>query len=104
MKGVQCYERFRGITLINHAFIYFSKFFMAISWSDAVSPVFCPVNSMVWVPVSIHGGLSGGVVVGLVSPKIFRQTSPAFHARGGGALPYPLCRCCMSRIYYRCPQ
>ena len=51
---------------------------MAIVWLDAVSPMLCPVNSKVCVPVSVHGCLSGSVVVGLVSPNIFCLTSPSF--------------------------
>ena len=45
---------------------------MATVWSKAVLPVFCSVNSKLWVPVSSHGGL-WGVEVSLVLLNVFLQ-------------------------------
>ena len=46
------------------------------------------------------GDISGGVVVGLVSAKIFRQTSPTFsHQLGICCIAFPLGRYGMSKIY-----
>ena len=58
------------------------------------------------MPVSVHWGLSGGVLIGLISQKIFRQASSVFFltlTRLFGAFPFPLGHCCLSRICLCCP-